>query len=179
MPRSTRLNRTPVVAPASGNWRSVFLLVSLNVSAMLFVLSVYFVWVYGLRRHYVSLSHGVVYRLGGYHVNRKIGRCNMAGDLAKVVGLDDGQPLLLAVAPKEHRWDLALGRIALGLPHPFLRLNLLASLDFAVKWKVRTDHIARSALRVTGILLCAPCLLPALLAEIGCELPLASRAFSS
>ena len=76
------------------------------------------------------------------NVNGKIRRGNMAGDLAKVIGLDDGKPLLLAVAPKEHRWDLALGRIALGLPHPFLRLDLLASFDFAVEWKVRADDVA-------------------------------------
>ena len=100
------------------------------------------------------------------NVNRKIWRGNVAGYLAKVVGLDYGKPFLLAVAPKEHRWDLALRRISLGLPHPFLRLDLLAPLDFAVKWKVRADDIARSALRVTCILLGAPSFLPSLLAEV-------------
>lgn len=65
----------------------------------------------------------------------------MAGDLAKVVGLDDGQPLLLSVAAKEHRRDLALWCIALGLRHPLFRLDLLATLNFAVEWKVRADHI--------------------------------------
>ena len=77
-----------------------------------------------------------------YDVNGKIGRGDVAGDLAKVVGLDNGQPLLLAVTPKEHRRDLPLWRIALGLPHPLLRLDLLASFDLAVEWEVRTDDIA-------------------------------------
>ena len=100
------------------------------------------------------------------NVNGKIGWGNMAGDLTEIIGLDDGKPLLLAVTPKEHRWDLALGRIALGLPHPFLRLDLLASFDLAVEWEVRADHIARPALRVTCILLGAPCFLPSLFAEV-------------
>ena len=113
------------------------------------------------------------------NVNRKVWRGNVAGDLAKVVGLDDGQPFLLAVAPKEHRRDLTLGRIALGLPHPLLRLDLLAPLDLAVEWEVRADNIARSSFRVTGILLGASSLLPSLLAEIGCEIPLARRALTS
>ena len=87
----------------------------------------------------------------------------MSGNLAKVVGLNDGQPLLLSVAAKEHRWDLSFRRIALGLGHPLLRLDLLATLNLAVKWKVRTDHIPGTALGITGVLLGAPCFLPALL----------------
>ncbi len=87
----------------------------------------------------------------------------MTGDFAKVVGLDDGQPFLLSVAAKEHRRDLALRRIAFGLRHPLLRLYLLATLDLAVKWKVRADHIPGTALGITGVLLGAPCFLPALL----------------
>ena len=113
------------------------------------------------------------------NVNRKVWRGNVAGDLAKVVGLDNRQPFLLAVAPKEHRWDLSLWCITLGLTHPFLRLDLLASLYFAMEWEIPTDHITRPAFGITRILLGASGLLPALFAEIGCELPLASRAFSS
>ena len=113
------------------------------------------------------------------NVNGKIGRCYVAGDFAKVIGLDDGQPLLLSVASKEHRRDLAMGRITLGLRHPLFRLDLLAPLDFTMKGKVRANNIARSAFWVTCVLLGAPSLLPSLLAEIGCELPLASRAFSA
>ncbi len=90
----------------------------------------------------------------------------MSGDLAKVVGLDDGQPLLLAVAPKKHCRDLAIWCIGLGLPHPFLRLDLLATLDLNVKWEIPTDHIPRTALWITGVLLCAPRFLPALLAQV-------------
>ena len=100
------------------------------------------------------------------NVNRKIWRGNVSGDFTKVVGLDDGQPLFLPVTPKEHRWDLALGRIALGLCHPLFGLDLLTPLDLAVKRKIRADDIARSAFRVTGVLLGAPCLLPSLFAEI-------------
>lgn len=99
-------------------------------------------------------------------VNGKIGRGDVTGDLAKIVGLYDGQPLLLAVTPKEHRWDLALGRIALGLRHPLFGLDLLAPFDFAVKRKIRADDIARSAFGVTGVLLGAPCFLPSLFAEV-------------
>lgn len=66
----------------------------------------------------------------------------MAGDFAQVVGLNDSQPPFLTITPKEHRWDLALGRIALCLPHPLLRLDLLASLDLAVEWEVRANNIA-------------------------------------
>ena len=87
----------------------------------------------------------------------------MTGDFAKVVGLNDGQPLLLSVAAKEHRRDLALRRIAFGLRHPLLRFDLLATLDLAMKWEVRADHIPGTALGITGILLGAPGLLPALL----------------
>ena len=76
------------------------------------------------------------------NVNGKVWRGDMAGDFAKVVGFHDGQPLLLAVTPKEHRRDLPLGRIALGLPHPLLRLDLLTPLDLAMKRKVRADNIA-------------------------------------
>jgi len=113
------------------------------------------------------------------NVNRKIGRGNVAGDLAKVVGLDDGQPLLLSVAPKEHRRDLAMRRIALGLPHPLLRLDLLAPLDLAVEWEIPTHHIARPAFGITGVLLCASGLPPALFAQVGCKLPLSRRALSA
>ncbi len=87
----------------------------------------------------------------------------MTGDFAKVVGLNDGQPLLLSVAAKEHRWDLALRRIALGLRHPLFRLDLLATLDLAVKWEVRAHHIPRTALWIASVLLGASGLLPALL----------------
>lgn len=87
----------------------------------------------------------------------------MTGDFAKVVGLNDGQPLLLSVAAKKHRRDLALWCIALGLRHPLFRLDLLATLDLAMKWKVRADHIPGTALWITGVLLGAPCFLPALL----------------
>ena len=66
----------------------------------------------------------------------------MTGDFAKIVGLDDGQPLLLAVTPKEHRRDLAFRRITLCLPHPLLWLDLLAPLDLAVEWEIRADDIA-------------------------------------
>ena len=90
----------------------------------------------------------------------------MAGDFAKVVGFHDCKPFLLAVAPKEHRRDLAIGRIALGLCHPLFGLDLLATLDFAMKGEIRADHISRSALWVTSILLGAPRFLPSLLAEI-------------
>ena len=76
------------------------------------------------------------------NVNGKIRRSDMAGDFAKIVGLNDGQPLLLAVAAKEHRRDLALRGITLGLPHPLLRLDLLAPLDLAVEWKVCANDIA-------------------------------------
>ena len=87
----------------------------------------------------------------------------MTGDFAKVVGLNDGQPLLLSVAAKEHRRYLAFRRVALGLRHPLLRLDLLATLDLAMKWEVRADHIPGTALWITGVLLGAPSLLPALL----------------
>jgi hypothetical protein len=100
------------------------------------------------------------------YVHGEIGRGDMSCNLAKVVGLDNGQPLLLAVAPKKHRRDLAIWRIGLGLPHPFLWLDLLATLDLNVKWEIPTDHIPRTALWITGVLLCAPCFLPALLAQV-------------
>ena len=87
----------------------------------------------------------------------------MTCDLAKVVGLNDGQPFLLSVAAKEHRRDLALRRIAFGLRHPLFRFDLLATLDLAMKWKVRADHIPGTAFWITGVLLGAPGLLPALL----------------
>ena len=45
------------------------------------------------------------------YVHGEIGRGDMSGDLAKVVCLDNGQPLLLAVASEKHRWDLAIWRI--------------------------------------------------------------------
>jgi hypothetical protein len=96
------------------------------------------------------------------YVHGEIGRGDVASDLAKVVGLDDGQPLLLAVAPKEHCRDLAIWRIGLGLPHPFLRLDLLATLDLNVKWEIPTDHIPRTALWIASVLLCASGFLPAL-----------------
>ncbi len=103
----------------------------------------------------------------------------MSGDLAKVVCLDNGQPLLLAVASEKHRRNLAIWRVGLGLPHPLFRLYLLATLDLNVKWEIPTDHIPRTALWITGVLLCAPCFLPALLAQIRCKLPLPCRAFAS
>ena len=87
----------------------------------------------------------------------------MTGDFAKVVGLNEGQPLLLSVAAKEHRRDLALRRIAFGLRHPLLRFDLLATLNLAMKWEVRADHIPGTSLGITGVLLGAPGLLPALL----------------
>ncbi len=97
------------------------------------------------------------------YVHGEIGWCDMACDLAKVVGLNDGQPLLLSVAAKEHRRNLSFRRIALGLRHPLLWLDLLATLDLAMKWEVRADHIPGTAFGITGILLGAPSLLPALL----------------
>jgi hypothetical protein len=45
------------------------------------------------------------------YVHGEIGWGDMSGDLAKVVCLDNGQPLLLAVTAKEHRRDLAIWRI--------------------------------------------------------------------
>jgi len=90
----------------------------------------------------------------------------MTGDFAKVVGLNDGQPLLLAVTAKEHCRDLAFWRVGLGLPHPLLRLDLLATLDLNVKWEIPTDHIPRTAFWISSKLLRPSCLLPALLAQV-------------
>ncbi len=103
----------------------------------------------------------------------------MTGDFAKVVGLNDGQPLLLSVAAKEHRRDLAIGRVGLGLPHPLLRLDLLAALYLDVKWKIRANHIPATALWIASVLLGAPSFLPALLAQVRCKLPLPRRALAS
>lgn len=116
--------------------------------------------------------------MGSHNVNGKIGRGDVAGDLAKVIGFHDGQPLLLSIAPKEHRRDLAFGRIALGLPHPLLRLDLLATLDLAVEGKVGADHVTASALWVASILLCASGLLPALLPQVASKLALTRRALT-
>ena len=113
------------------------------------------------------------------YVHGEIGWCYVACDFAKIIGLDNGQPLFLAVPTKEDGRDLAIWRIGLGLPHPFLWLDLLATLDLNVKWEIPTDHIPRTALWITGVLLCAPCFLPTLLAQIRCKLPLACRAFPS
>ena len=86
----------------------------------------------------------------------------MPGNLAKVVGLNDGQPLLLSVAAKEHRRDLALRRIAFGLRHPLFRLDLLAPLALYVKWEIIANHIPATALRIASVLLCASGFLPTL-----------------
>ena len=112
-------------------------------------------------------------------IDRKIGGCDMAGDLAKVVGLDDGKPLLLAVTPKEHCRDLAIGRVGLGLPNPFLWLDLLAALYLDVKWKIGANHIPATALWIASVLLCAPRFLPTLLAQVRCKLPLPCRTLPS
>ena len=103
----------------------------------------------------------------------------MSGDLAKVIGLDDGQPLLLSISAEKHGRNLALRCISLGLPHPFFGLDLLAAFDLTVEGEIPTYHITRTALWVTGVLLGAPRFLPSLLAQVGCELSLASRTFSS
>ena len=102
----------------------------------------------------------------------------MAGNFAKVVGLDDGQPLLLAVTSKKHRRDLAIGRIALGLLHPLFRLDLLAPLDFAVEWKISADDITASAFWIASVLLGAPSFLPTLFAQVRRKLPLSRRTFA-
>ena len=113
------------------------------------------------------------------NVNGEVWRSNVAGNLAKVISLDDGKPLLLSVTPKENRRDLAFGRIGLGLPHPFLRLDLLATLDFTMEWEISTNHITTSALWVASVLLRPSGLLPSLLAQIGCKLALARRTLTS
>ena len=77
----------------------------------------------------------------------------MAGDLAKVVGLDNGQPLFLAVAPKEYCRDLAFRRVGLGLTHPIFWLDLLAAFYLAVEWEIPTDHIPATALWISSKLL--------------------------
>ena len=99
----------------------------------------------------------------------------MAGDLAKIIGLDDGQPFLLSVAAKEHRRDLAIRRVCLGLRHPLFRLDLLATLDLAMKREVGADHIPRTAFGITCVLLGAPRFLPTLLPQVRRKLPLARR----
>ena len=99
----------------------------------------------------------------------------MAGDLAKVVGLDDGQPLLLAVTPKEHRRDLTIGRITLGLCHPLFGLDLLAPLYFAVEWKISADDITAPAFWIASVLLGAPSFLPTLVTEVRRKLPFSRR----
>ena len=87
----------------------------------------------------------------------------MTGDFANVIRLQNDQPLLFAIAPKEYGRDFTSRTIGLGLPHPLFWFYLLATLTLNMKWKVLAYHIARSALWITGILLCASGLLPTLL----------------
>ena len=86
----------------------------------------------------------------------------MSCNLANVIGLEDDQPLLLAIAPKEYGWDLACRTICFRLRHPLLWLNLLATLALNVEWEIIANHIPATALRITCVLLRAPSLLPAL-----------------
>ena len=86
----------------------------------------------------------------------------MTGNLANVIGLEDDQPLLLAIAPKEYGWNLACRTIRFRLCHPLFRLNLLAPLALNVKRKVVANHIPATSLWIASVLLRASGLLPAL-----------------
>jgi len=86
----------------------------------------------------------------------------VASNLANVIGLEDDQPFLLSVAPKEYRWDFACRTIRLCLCHPLFWLNLLATLTLNVEWEVVADHIPATALWVACVLLRASGFLPAL-----------------
>jgi len=83
-------------------------------------------------------------------------------NLANVIGLEDDQPLLFSVAPKEYGWDFACRTISLRLRHPLLWLNLLATLALNVEWEVVANHISATAFRISSVLLRASGLLPAL-----------------
>jgi len=114
-----------------------------------------------------------------HNVDLQVWRGDMSGNLANVIGLEDHKPFLLAITPKENRWDFIGGAIRLGLPHPFFGFNLLATLALYVKRKVLANHIAGTAFWITRILLGASGLLPSLFAQIICQFPLARRALTS
>ena len=86
----------------------------------------------------------------------------MTGNLANVIGLENDQPLFLAIAPKEYGWYFACRTIGLRLCHPLLWLNLLATLALNVEWEIIANHIPTTALWIPSVLLRASGFLPAL-----------------